>query len=69
MKNNLTRTSSFIVLLVMSGLIFILSGCRTRQMSAKYGGPPVTKYGIRPTSYQQIDFKNDDNLTVKKGLS
>jgi len=69
MKNNLKRATPYVALIIFSVIIFILSGCRTRSVPAKYGGPPVTKYGIRPTSFQQIDFKHNDNLTIKKELS
>lgn len=37
-------------LLVIS-LLMMLAGCKAHKQATKYGAPPVTKYGIIPTSY------------------
>ena len=63
MKTQISRTLSNLALFFLGAFIFFIAGCKSRPQPAKYGGPPATKYGIKPTSYIKIDFKiNKNNL-------
>lgn len=50
MKKNRYR-----IFLVLIGSLMLLAGCRAHKQAAKYGAPPVTKYGVPTTGfiYQQ----------------
>ncbi len=57
MKSKYLKLLSTLILFILSTTIFLISGCKTKPQPAKYGGPPATKYGIQPTTYETIDIK------------